>query len=476
MEENDSIIEKKQDYLRNEIIEKGFSPDDFINYLTKLKGENAYDLNEWSLDELQKVVQQYKASQNPEKQEEQKVEQKEEIKEEIKKELNEEIKDEKKEEQKEEGKNEIPEESNDEFIGGDGEDLWGNKIDPKSRPANCIINCKKLEPYEIIKKRDILKVYITNVEIKKDGIFSSSYNEFTIKNELLNKHFKRKMDDFIWIKNKLTTFYPNIFIPPLPKFKVKKEEKYIQRKIYYLHSFLNYIINNDILLSAQIFQDFISLSQENFKNTKNFFEKKIPPKGIEEIITTDGNLNITILPEKDKKAYDINVEIQKKNDLYHKLNVNLKEGIHLLFQIKQKFLNISNIFEDLSKFYSKSTIIKNDRTNLNFIKLKDIFINCADEYEKKMNYFEVHIRRFFKMIKKEINEFSYLYKNYDNARTTFIDVTERENVVIDDNIKNLKKYFGFTLNVVYDEYQKLNKVHNLRIKEHFSKPSKYLNM
>ena len=124
MEENDSIIEKKQDYLRNEIIEKGFSPDDFINYLTKLKGENAYDLNEWSLDELQKVVQQYKASQNPEKQEEQKVEQKEEIKEEIKKELNEEIKDEKKEEQKEEGKNEIPEESNDEFIGGDGEDLW----------------------------------------------------------------------------------------------------------------------------------------------------------------------------------------------------------------------------------------------------------------------------------------------------------------------------------------------------------------
>ena len=69
-----------------------------------------------------------------------------------------------------------------------------------------------------------------------------------------------------------------------------------------------------------------------------------------------------------------------------------------------------------------------------------------------------------------------MYKNYDYARTTFIDVTERENVVIDDNIKNLKKYFGFTLNVVDDEYHKLNKVHNLRIKEPFSKPFKYLNM
>ena len=73
------------------------------------------------------------------------------------------------------------------------------------------------------------------------------------------------------------------------------------------------------------------------------------------------------------------------------------------------------------------------------------------------------------MIKKEIHEFSYLYKNYDNARTTFIDVTERKNVVIDDNIKNLKKYFGFTLNVVLDEYKNLNRIQNQRMREHFSK-------
>ena len=277
------------------------------------------------------------------------------------------------------------------------------------------------------------------------------------------------MDDFIWIKNKLAIFYPNIFIPPLPKFKVKKEEKYIQRKIYYLHSFINYIINNDILLSSQIFQDFISLSQANFISTRISFDKKIPPKGIEEIITIDGNLDITILPESDKKAYDINDDMKKKNDLYSKLNINLKEAVHLLFQTNQKFIKISNIFEELSKFYSKSTIVKNDRTNMNFNKLKDIFKNCADDYEKKMNHFEIHYRRFFKMIKKEINEFSYLYKNYDNARTTFIDVTEGKNVAIDDNIKNLKKYFGFTLNVVLDEYKKLNRIQNQRMREHFSK-------
>ena len=457
MEEKDEDIEVKQDYLRKEIIEKGFSPDDFMSFLTKEKGDNAYDLSLWSLEELGKRVQ---------KVQELHTEKKEEIKE--KPEIQE-----KKENTEKAEKQELPKE---EYLGSVDEDLWGNKIDTKSNPANFIIKCKKLEPSELINERDKLKVHITDVEIKKDGLFSLSYNEFTIKNDLLNIDFKRKMNDFIWLKAKLTSFYPNIFIPPLPKFKVKKDEKYIQKKIYYLQSFINYLINNDILLSSDIFQDFISLSMEDFQISKRSLDKINPPKGIEDVITTDGNINIVIKPEIDKKAYDINDEIQKKNELFNKLNVNLKEIVYLLFQLKQKFLQISGVFEELSQLYSKSDIIKNDRTNLTFSKLKDVFSNCAEEYGKKMNYFEIYIRRFFKRIKSEISEFNYLYKNYDNARTTFIDVTERENVVYDDNFRNLQKYFGFTLNIIYKEYQNLNKVHNIRIKDHFSKTSKYLNL
>ena len=59
MEEKDEDIEVKQDYLRKEIIEKGFSPDDFMSFLTKEKGDNAYDLSLWSLEELGKIVQKF---------------------------------------------------------------------------------------------------------------------------------------------------------------------------------------------------------------------------------------------------------------------------------------------------------------------------------------------------------------------------------------------------------------------------------
>ena len=469
-------LEEKQNYLRNEIIEKGYSPDEFANLLIKEKGDNASDLNLWSSEDLQRIVKQFQDSQNMEKLDFQKEEDKKEFKEENKKESKKDNKEESKKEIKEENNEKTKEKNEEEYIESIDEDLWGNKIEPKTKPINCIIKCKKLDPSDLIEKRDKLKVRVTNVEIKKDGIFSSSYNEFTIKNDYLNMDFKRKMDDFVWLKDKLALFYPNIFIPPLPKFKAKKDENYIERKIYYLQNFINYIINNDILLSSDIFQDFISLPIDEFKNTKSTINKMAPPKGIEQIITLDGNINITIIPEIDKKANDINDEIQKKVELFNKLNSSIIETNYIINQLREKCLNLSKIFNELSQFYLKSPIIKNDKNNFNFTKLKGIFSSCAEEYSKKMSYFEIYIRRFFKEIKHELNEFNYLYKKYENARNTFIDVSGRENVSHDDNYKNLQKYFGFTLNIIYDEYQNLNKLHNFRIKEHFSKTSKYLNI
>ena len=37
MEEKDEDIEPKQEYLRKEIIDKGFNPDDFMYFLSKEK-------------------------------------------------------------------------------------------------------------------------------------------------------------------------------------------------------------------------------------------------------------------------------------------------------------------------------------------------------------------------------------------------------------------------------------------------------
>ena len=70
-------------------------------------------------------------------------------------------------------------------------------------------------------------------------------------------------------------------------------------------------------------------------------------------------------------------------------------------------------------------------------------------------------------MRNELEEFEYLYKNYDNARITFIDVTDRKTITFDDNFKSLKRYFGYTLNILFNEYQNLHLTQFLRSKEHF---------
>jgi hypothetical protein len=240
-----------------------------------------------------------------------------------------------------------------------------------------------------------------------------------------------------------------------------------------LQCFIYYIINNDILLSSKIFNDFISLPDSEFQNSKQTYDKIETPKGLNDMITIDGTFDIAIIPDIDKKAYIIKTEIQKKTELFNKLNVCLKETINQMLIMKQKLNQLSSIFEELSKLYSKSEIVINDNMNKNFVKLKELFNKYDEEQNNKIKYFEIEIRRFFKYMKYEVNEFEYLYKIYDDARTEFIDVTDKKKIVFDDNFKGLKKYFGFTLNSVFIEYQNLHQTQYIRMKNHFNDIPKF---
>ena len=63
--ESDNEFQKKQTLLQNEIIEKNFDKTAFINFCMSKK-DNGDDLNNWTLEELTEIVQQFVKSQNPE--------------------------------------------------------------------------------------------------------------------------------------------------------------------------------------------------------------------------------------------------------------------------------------------------------------------------------------------------------------------------------------------------------------------------
>ena len=51
--------EQKQNYLRENILDKGYEAEDFVTYLTSKKGDEGMNLMNWSLEELKSVVQEY---------------------------------------------------------------------------------------------------------------------------------------------------------------------------------------------------------------------------------------------------------------------------------------------------------------------------------------------------------------------------------------------------------------------------------
>ena len=60
MEEED--LHSKQQYLRREIMDQGYDPQDFNNYMCSIKQEENIDLNNWSFQEIVNVVESFNES------------------------------------------------------------------------------------------------------------------------------------------------------------------------------------------------------------------------------------------------------------------------------------------------------------------------------------------------------------------------------------------------------------------------------
>jgi hypothetical protein len=60
MEAPNNATEAKQNFLRCEILDKGYDANDFVEYLIGFKGEDAGNVENWTMEELFKIVHDYR--------------------------------------------------------------------------------------------------------------------------------------------------------------------------------------------------------------------------------------------------------------------------------------------------------------------------------------------------------------------------------------------------------------------------------
>jgi hypothetical protein len=54
--QNDNERELKQNFLRENILEKEYNAEEFLKFITDIKGEDAGDVDVWTFEELKQVV------------------------------------------------------------------------------------------------------------------------------------------------------------------------------------------------------------------------------------------------------------------------------------------------------------------------------------------------------------------------------------------------------------------------------------
>ena len=489
-------VEEKQNYLRENIIEKGYDPNEFVEFAESKKGENAKDINHWRLPSLIVTVEEFKKMNLPKKinygngnnidtyekldfeedEEEEKLDNNEFSNNEKDKvnSINEEseVKIEKK---KTNENNIIP--------------LFNDKDNQNETNKKIFINCEKTELTKISEiKNCYVKIIIIN--IKEGGFFTSTQLKFEIETIPLNIKVKRTNFDFELLHSILTKIYNNTIINNLPKNEI--EEKTILKTCKNYERFLNYLLNDDLIRNSKILYDFLTLDEKQFPLTFNYY-KIIPNKEqLSEFKSLTGKIYIDYNEENIKYYNKLKENINVKYDLlyqlnnafyyYDKLNEQIKNQINEIISLFDKLKKnsqensedntIISLFDFFSQIYKDLKITTEKLNFINNFDLKnysDFFLNC--QLNSIKNFFKEKIDNSFNLYKHHINNIKELKNNGYNEKNSFLwDLSglNQNNVLnekeINENIENEKKKSEYYKNLYGNYLNQIEEINeNLKI-------------
>lgn len=471
MEEID--LESKQSYLRENVLEKGYDADDFMSFLQHKK-ENGLNLNNWSMQELENAVKEF-------------IKLKKEDEFEV---IDEEAHDSEGETEKDINPSEI-ENINNELIFSKTEEF---------------IKCKKIQETSISAK-DEINIKITDPRKNDMGIFSKSYIDYNVELVDLSYKSRKRYSDFLWLNKILSDQYINCVLPPLcqKNFLDRFTDELISKRIRSLTKFLNGILIHPILKNSEVFNEF--LSNDNLKKLFTKYNKSIYPAKAKDIITTNGEIQVTITKEKETYLSNIYDYTVNKIDILKKINKSYKNVIVLMQNISEKMIEISDLwkmaFDKSVKYYDCHN------TSETYSIMSKLMKEWSDIQKKQIDILNINIREYFRYIKNEFKDMKnmssrvinkqYTYKKsysklINNKENLFkekeiekwglneSDLTDKFSLLQDKNlafmkmlpketqkVNDSKQIYGALLNSVISEFERIRALNSNRNKENVSK-------
>ena len=446
-------VEEKQEFLRNEIIDKGYNPEEFSSYMCNLKGEEGLDLEKWSISELQTLVEQFRSKVDKETVQSSSQINENQIIGEAKlenKNYDEEIK-----EKKIDLPDKIPakiEQKNINSQSSSQPTQYSLPTDPFENYEK-IIKTSKVEKNEISEENSLFVEIKDPVKISK-GAFSSFY-QYTMHSLPIGYKVVRKATDFQFLHETLPLFNSAVFNPILPpvEFGVKDDSP---KKIKYLQSFMNSLLENKFFRSLPIVYQFLTVSQDEWNKLKHDTYSKLKPVSLGKMPTLEGEIYININKEDDSKALKIKDEINAKTNAYEDFNVAMDELLLAFEKVSLCYISLAKAYANLAKSHKDNKLLSKI-----FERLFKLTRNTAKDYVKQRDFYREEIKYFFRFMGKENTSFLRKCEGFKTARddykSKYEKVKKMPNKIQKDleTVLKLRRDYGLQLAAINIEYQRL---------------------
>ena len=193
----DQTIEYKQEYLRKEIMENNYDPQEFVNYFQEKNDSDDMDLDYVHFQELIEIVENFKKFSNSGKHAEKRKS--------------------KDETEKEKEKLKLNELKTDDNSTKNENLITTNLVLTEENHIEEMILCNKIEKSPLTGIHH-LTIDVGNPIVIKGGIFNSDYAVYCVKTPIIHAEVKRRFRDFEWLWTELRHFFPGVFVSKNFKF------------------------------------------------------------------------------------------------------------------------------------------------------------------------------------------------------------------------------------------------------------------
>ena len=521
--------EAKQNYLRENILDKGYDAEDFASFLKSKKGELGVKLGLWTLSELKLAVQEY-ILKNP---------------------LN----------NKMQGNNNfqnifqnplfqninipnmppgmnfpnmnilfnnglmnnninidpnlinnlqnmnlnnINNENN--FFNAQGEpiDIYGIT---QNETLVCLISDKNA-----LSNYDNVKIEIALGEKKTGSLFSKSYQTYEISVPLLNLKVIRRYSDFEWLRQTLVSMFTSSVIPPIPKKNKiggdRFKEQFLEKRTRTLEKFLNLLLQDPNIKSSKIFYDFISIEQDNqFNDAKKSYNNYKPPQQLKDYQTVTGKIDIKVDEGNEIYYQNIKNQTELNQELLSKLNKQLKLLNNEMNMVVTRLAEVAKCCEEL--FNHSVKFEQSDDIKISYYQLNEMFKQWSEALKKQNQIMFMNIREHFKFSKNIFKSMKELINSADNYKQIYnkakknliskkedlfkkgdtskwelgdnkdkINVLEKTIALPNmlptetNNVNNIRQMYGYYLNGVNNEFERIEKIMSNSHKENLIENAK----